>query len=283
MSGILFEDMFNVDSVDHGRYNKVSRIEGQSSTAQDIKITLDINSELFPVKESDSLTITLASSLGNEDSMITSNGSWRPPKRGDRSLADDYDYVMFGTVYKFEESQDNDKMAVYISFGGLLMRLEGGYRSLSNLKQENAYILIPDPLLQQVPLIKNPAFQPPKPITLNTNYAKLIPNLPASVIPPEVTINKEDIEAWIADLQKFKKEKFDSEEKKRAIQKYEEWLKSVQRKVAPGFDFDIMTPASAGHKKAGVPQESTMTEESRKQLEPDKSALNEDLRNISMD
>ncbi|GBL51780.1 hypothetical protein ACI3LY_003439 [Candidozyma auris] len=141
----------------------------------------------------------------------------------------------------------------------------------------------PDPLLQQVPLIKNPAFQPPKPITLNTNYAKLIPNLPASVIPPEVTINKEDIEAWIADLQKFKKEKFDSEEKKRAIQKYEEWLKSVQRKVAPGFDFDIMTPASAGHKKAGVPQESTMTEESRKQLEPDKSALNEDLRNISMD
>lgn len=74
--------------------------------------------------------------------MITSNGSWRPPKRGDRSLADDYDYVMFGTVYKFEESQDNDKMAVYISFGGLLMRLEGGYRSLSNLKQENAYILI---------------------------------------------------------------------------------------------------------------------------------------------
>ncbi|QRG38579.1 hypothetical protein FDK38_002991 [Candidozyma auris] len=142
MSGILFEDMFNVDSVDHGRYNKVSRIEGQSSTAQDIKITLDINSELFPVKESDSLTITLASSLGNEDSMITSNGSWRPPKRGDRSLADDYDYVMFGTVYKFEESQDDDKMAVYISFGGLLMRLEGGYRSLSNLKQENAYILI---------------------------------------------------------------------------------------------------------------------------------------------
>lgn len=142
MSGILFEDMFNVDSVDNARYNKVSRIEGQSSTAQDIKITLDINSELFPVKESDSLTITLASSLGNEDSMITSNGSWRPPKRGDRSLADDYDYVMFGTVYKFEESQDNDKMAVYISFGGLLMRLEGGYRSLSNLKQENAYILI---------------------------------------------------------------------------------------------------------------------------------------------
>lgn len=142
MSGILFEDMFVVDSVDPARYNKVSRIEGQSSTSLDIKITLDINSELFPVKENDSLTITLASSLGNESSMKTSNGSWRPPKKGDRSLADDYDYVMFGTVYKFEESSNDDKMAVYISFGGLLMRLEGGYRSLSSLKQENAYILI---------------------------------------------------------------------------------------------------------------------------------------------
>ena len=142
MSGILFEDMFVVDSVNPGRYNKVSRIEGQSSTSLDVKITLDINSELFPVKENDSLTITLASSLGNESSMLTSNGSWRPPKRGDRSLADDYDYVMYGTVYKFEESVGNDRMAVYISFGGLLMRFEGGYRSLSTLKQENAYILI---------------------------------------------------------------------------------------------------------------------------------------------
>lgn len=142
MSGILFEDMFNVESVDSARYNKVSRIVGQSSTTQDIKITLDVNSELFPVRENDSLTITLASSLGNESSMLTSSGSWRPPKSNDRSLADDYDYVMYGTVYKFEENSNDDKMSVYISFGGLLMCLEGGYRSLSNLKQENAYILI---------------------------------------------------------------------------------------------------------------------------------------------
>lgn len=142
MSGILFEDMFNVESVDAGRYNKVGRITAQSSTSQDIKITLDINSELFPVKANDSLTIMLASSLGNELSMLTASGSWRPPKSNDKSLADDFDYVMYGTVYKFEESSNNDKMSVYISFGGLLMCLEGGYRSLSNLKQENAYILI---------------------------------------------------------------------------------------------------------------------------------------------
>lgn len=142
MSGILFEDMFYVDSVDDGRYNKVSRITGQSSTSQDIKITLDINKELFPVRNNDSLSIVLSSSLGNESSMLTSSGSWRPPKPSDKSLADDYDYVMYGTVYKFEENPNSDKMSVYISFGGLLMCLEGGYRSLSSLKQENAYLLI---------------------------------------------------------------------------------------------------------------------------------------------
>lgn len=142
MSGILFEDMFYVDSVDDGRYNKVSRITGQSSTSQDIKITLDINKELFPVRNNDSLSIVLSSSLGNESSMLTSSGSWRPPKPSDKSLADDYDYVMYGTVYKFEENPNSDKMSVYISFGGLLMCLGGGYRSLSSLKQENAYLLI---------------------------------------------------------------------------------------------------------------------------------------------
>jgi DNA-directed RNA polymerase I, II, and III subunit RPABC3 len=142
MSGILFEDSFVVESADPGRYTKVVRITGNSSTQSDIKITLDINSELFPVKSNDSLTIVLASILGNESSMLTSNGSWRPPKNDDRSLADDYDYVMYGTVYKFEENSGDDKMSVYISFGGLLMCLQGGYRSLSNLKQENAYILI---------------------------------------------------------------------------------------------------------------------------------------------
>lgn len=140
MSNILFESLFHVETTDPARYNKVSRITATS--AQDVKITLDINSELFPVKANDSLTITLASSLGNEASMKTSNGSWKPPRQYDDSLANDYDYVMYGTVYKFDENQNNDKMSVYISFGGLLMCLEGGYRSLSNLKQENAYILI---------------------------------------------------------------------------------------------------------------------------------------------
>lgn len=142
MSNTLFDDIFNVTEVDAARYNKVSRIVASSTTSADIKITLDINSDLFPVKANDSVTITLASSLSlDENEEKNTTASWRPPRAGEKTLADDYDYVMYGTVYKFEEGKD-DKIAVYVSFGGLLLCLEGGYRNLSSLKQENIYLLM---------------------------------------------------------------------------------------------------------------------------------------------
>ncbi|CCH44248.1 DNA-directed RNA polymerase [Wickerhamomyces ciferrii] len=109
MSNTLFDDIFNITDVDAARYNKVSRINGTSSTSSDIKITLDINSDLFPVTSGEALTITLASSLALDDKNKDTTGSWRAPKAGEKSLADDYDYVMYGTVYKFEEGSD-DKM-----------------------------------------------------------------------------------------------------------------------------------------------------------------------------
>ncbi|ODQ45799.1 hypothetical protein PICMEDRAFT_59418 [Pichia membranifaciens NRRL Y-2026] len=149
MSSTLFDDIFNIESLDSARYDRVSRIIANSTSSQDTKITLDINHELFPVSENDTLTITLAKSLSIDDDpssmetdeLLGANGSWRPPKPDQRSLMNDYDYVMHGTVYKFEEGK-GDTISVYCSFGGLLMCLEGNYRNLSSLKQENLYILM---------------------------------------------------------------------------------------------------------------------------------------------
>ena len=149
MSNTLFDDVFTVTETDPGRYNRISRIEAVSTTQEQCKLTLDINSELFPVQPQEQLTVTLASSLdiepnsngGNSSSNGSKTASWRPPQPNERSLADDYDYVMYGTAYRFEEVT-KDTIAVYYSFGGLLMRLEGNYRNLNSLKQENAYLLI---------------------------------------------------------------------------------------------------------------------------------------------
>lgn len=143
MSSTLFDDIFAVTDVDPGRYNKVSRIEASSTTQEQCKLSLDVNTDLFPVQLQEQLTVTIASSLGVDEGSNDSSAtrSWRPPAPGERSLADDYDYVMYGTAYKFEEVS-KELIAVYYSFGGLLMRLEGNYRSLNNVKQENAYLLI---------------------------------------------------------------------------------------------------------------------------------------------
>ncbi|EDO16334.1 hypothetical protein Kpol_1059p24 [Vanderwaltozyma polyspora DSM 70294] len=144
MSNTLFDDIFSVSDVDPGRYNKVSRIEASSTTQEQCKLTLDINTDLFPVSVQDQITVAVVTSLsvdGNGENDNSAGRSWRPPQPNERSLADDYDYVMYGTAYKFEEVS-KDLIAIYYSFGGLLMRLEGNYRNLNNLKQENAYLLI---------------------------------------------------------------------------------------------------------------------------------------------
>lgn len=108
MSTTLFDDIFKITSVDSARYDRVSRIVGQSTNAQDLHLTLDINSELFPVTKGATVSVALARSL-SLDSELPAGTGYRQAKPGERSLADDYDYVMYGTVYKFEESS-GDKM-----------------------------------------------------------------------------------------------------------------------------------------------------------------------------
>ncbi|KAK9379425.1 uncharacterized protein V2V93DRAFT_373771 [Kockiozyma suomiensis] len=142
MSALLFDDLFTITTLDDKRYDRVSRITATSNSSADIHLTLDLNTELFPVSLGDVLSIALAKTLSTDStSASTSSSGWREPKPGERGLADDYDYVMYGTVYKFEEGK-NENIAVYVSFGGLLLCLEGSYKKLASLKQENIYILI---------------------------------------------------------------------------------------------------------------------------------------------
>lgn len=120
-------------------------------------------------------------------------------------------------------------------------------------------------------------------MSLNTNYAKLIPNLPNSVVPPKLNITEADVESWGKEIEDFKKDHFDTEAEKAAVKKYQDWLKSVQRKVAPGFSNQIMTPTSAGNQKEKQDKDDKKSKTGELKAEPDKSGINEDLRNLSMD
>lgn len=150
---VLFEGIFHISEVDSGKYRNVSRIEATSinedgsNEQEPLALVLDINTELFPLATGNKISMAIASSLtdAEEENKNSNNAplSWRPPRAGETSLADSYDYVMHGVAYKFEEVSNNkNRIAVYYSFGGLLLRLEGNHRDLSNLKQEKAYILL---------------------------------------------------------------------------------------------------------------------------------------------
>ncbi|KAG8951992.1 DNA-directed RNA polymerases I, II, and III subunit RPABC3 [Tulasnella sp. 424] len=143
-SNILFDDIFTINGIDTEgkRFDRVSRLSAKSSNF-DMTLVLDYNVELYPLYKGDAITVTLASSLSlggiteDEDA-----NTWRPGAKKTKGLDDDYDYVMYGRVYKFDEAAEG-KVTVYVSFGGLLMSLAGSFRHLQNVViGENIYILM---------------------------------------------------------------------------------------------------------------------------------------------
>ncbi|KAL2830791.1 hypothetical protein BDW59DRAFT_14202 [Aspergillus cavernicola] len=139
---LLFEDTFTITGLNNQKYDRVSRLTCTSSDSL-TTFTLDINSELYPCTVGESLSMALASTLsldGKEDTG-TKTG-WREVGMGEQTLANDYDYVCHGKVYRFEEGSTAGNMAVFVSFGGLLLYLEGPYKKLAPLRIDYVYLLL---------------------------------------------------------------------------------------------------------------------------------------------
>ncbi|KAI9363251.1 RNA polymerase [Pilaira anomala] len=149
---ILFQDIFDIKDLDPQgkRFDRVSRLVGRSENYE-MDLTLDFNAEIYPLKIGEKFSLVLASSLSLEPNAnaggVEKKESWRERAPGERDLSDEYEYVMFGKVYRYEDSNKGatagQQVSVYISFGGLLMCLEGDYRHLQNLTVgENIYLLM---------------------------------------------------------------------------------------------------------------------------------------------
>ena len=106
----LFEATFNIANVNNQKYDRVSRISGNSLDEANIFFSLDVNTELYPCNEGEKVQILLALSL-NADGTKDDTKGWREVGRGDMTLADDYEYVCHGKIYKFEESEDDNMYA----------------------------------------------------------------------------------------------------------------------------------------------------------------------------
>ena len=91
---------------------------------------MDVNSDIYPMKVGASYTILLAKSI--YDSKQTRNYfDYDLFANTKNTLMDNYDYVMCGKVFQFssdkqrdgKDNQDEDTLAISISFGGLLFQI----------------------------------------------------------------------------------------------------------------------------------------------------------------
>ncbi|KAJ3120769.1 hypothetical protein HK098_004249 [Nowakowskiella sp. JEL0407] len=105
MDSKIFEDVFEVQDVegtDGGtkKFDRVTRIKATSDSI-DTEVTLDINSEIYPMSIGEKVTIVLSRtlSLDGADTKV----SWREFGSQKKTLADAFEYVMYGKVFKYED------------------------------------------------------------------------------------------------------------------------------------------------------------------------------------
>ena len=101
MADFLLDDVFEIGAVDPDgkKFDKVSRIQAKSDN-YNMQLLLDINIELYPVRTGMKFTLVLTKYIAFDTSgaPVEAEHAWRMP-----SLADKYEYVMYGRVFKFED------------------------------------------------------------------------------------------------------------------------------------------------------------------------------------
>lgn len=145
---LLLEDLFEVNEVDPDgkKFDKVSRIHA-SSALYEMKMVLDLNTDIYPVAVGDKLTICLASSLNPAVGPPSTSSGYVQSISGEPSLMDKFDYVMHGKVFKFKgRGEEGDKKRitadVYASFGGLLLQLTAEPKTLEALELDQGLYLL---------------------------------------------------------------------------------------------------------------------------------------------
>lgn len=138
----VFEEKFKVARVnpDGRKYQRVSRIVCKSLES-DTEVTVDINSDIFPVTESEKLTVALARTLSLDGEPERDAYDHTVYHRETAMSA--YDYVMHGRVYKCNSDEKAaDNVEIFISFGGLLLKAHGKQPYLRDVLFNQKYYLM---------------------------------------------------------------------------------------------------------------------------------------------
>ncbi|XP_046830833.1 DNA-directed RNA polymerases I, II, and III subunit RPABC3 isoform X1 [Vespa crabro] len=140
------EPTFSIDYIHHKQdlRDALSRLHCESESFK-MDLILDINSWLYPMELGDKFRLVLATTL-REDG-YPDGGEWNATDQEGGSRADSFEYVMSGKVYRIEgdeaSNEPSSRLSAYVSFGGLLMRLQGDANNLHGFEiDQHMYLLM---------------------------------------------------------------------------------------------------------------------------------------------
>ncbi|KAJ8409463.1 hypothetical protein AAFF_G00228640 [Aldrovandia affinis] len=136
------ERCFSDIDPDGKKFDRVSRLHCESESFK-MDLILDVNNQIYPVDLGDKFRLVIASTLYEDGT--PDDGEYNP--QDDRpSRADQFDYVMYGKVYKIEGDETSTeaatRLSAYVSYGGLLMRLQGDANNLHGFEVDSRVYLL---------------------------------------------------------------------------------------------------------------------------------------------
>lgn len=102
------------------------------SETNPVELVLDVQCEMFRLKTKERFSFVIATTLdltGKPEPKF-----WTQSK--EPNLLDKYDYCMHGKVFRIDQLP-NARVAVYVSHGGLLMKIVADGRNVKLLKQDD--------------------------------------------------------------------------------------------------------------------------------------------------
>ncbi|EFO65310.1 RNA polymerase II subunit Rpb8 [Giardia lamblia P15] len=135
----LYSSRFNITSFDPEcvkYYDNIGRVLLESTDDTDVFLTLDYNLELYPKlnKNARSLEVQMLSNISYQDFNVSADSPNYDPKLSEilHDAYPDLDYAMHGTVFEFRAN--GDKVDMFISFGGLIAKLQAPASRLERFK-----------------------------------------------------------------------------------------------------------------------------------------------------
>mmetsp|Transcript_65460 Transcript_65460/g.181606 ORF Transcript_65460/g.181606 Transcript_65460/m.181606 type:complete len:164 (+) Transcript_65460:69-560(+) len=139
----MFEDSFTVKSVDNSRFERAGRLDCES-VAFSNNLEVDINNNLWPVLPGEQLHVGITNDVSPaENPRRLATAYDHDPRLLGRSIMDQFEYVMYGKVYKKDVKAKDNEALVWASFGGLLMKLRSDAVQLQEFHvNESIYLLM---------------------------------------------------------------------------------------------------------------------------------------------